>query len=213
LITDQEVSFDADGFQLRGIISTPDKGTDRAAMILHPHPLNGGDMNNHVVLSLTSLLSEMNFAVMRFNFRGAASSPSSYSGVSGAVADAKAGLELLREITDTSDVGVLGYSFGGSVALRLGSSIQSSFLVALSASYTLILEDIERPSILEDITEPVFLLHGAMDQMVPPEDLTRIANILGQRTEYMVLENENHFYLHSMSKVKEEIRRFILSLS
>ncbi|MGY5876040.1 MAG: hypothetical protein RTU30_09860 [Candidatus Thorarchaeota archaeon] len=213
MTTDQKVSFDVDGFQLNGAISLPDEGTDRAAMILHPHPLYGGDMNNHVVLSLSNLLSEMNFAVMRFDFRGATSSPSGYSGVTGAVADARAGLEVLKEIAGTSNVGVLGYSFGGSVTLRLGSRIQSSFLVALSASYALILEDVESPSFLADITEQVFLLHGARDQMVPPEDLTRIADIVGKRAEHLILENENHFYLHSMNKVTDEIRRFIQGLS
>ena len=40
------------------------------ALILHPHPLHGGTMNNRVTYSMYQSFQRLGCSVMRFNFRG-----------------------------------------------------------------------------------------------------------------------------------------------
>src|SRR3546814_281957 len=40
------------------------------AVLLHPHPLHGGTMNNRVVLNMFHAFTRRGFSVLRFNFRG-----------------------------------------------------------------------------------------------------------------------------------------------
>jgi pimeloyl-ACP methyl ester carboxylesterase len=40
------------------------------ALILHPHPLHGGTMNNKVVFDVFHIFARRGFSVLRFNFRG-----------------------------------------------------------------------------------------------------------------------------------------------
>ena len=45
-----------------------------AAVILHPHPLHGGTMQNKVVTTLARGFNELGMATLRFNFRGVGAS-------------------------------------------------------------------------------------------------------------------------------------------
>ena len=40
------------------------------AVIIHPHPLYGGTMNNPVVRELFSIFDSLGFSIFRFNLRG-----------------------------------------------------------------------------------------------------------------------------------------------
>ena len=40
------------------------------AILLHPHPKFGGNMNNKVIYNCFRTLSELGFSVLRFNYRG-----------------------------------------------------------------------------------------------------------------------------------------------
>jgi alpha/beta superfamily hydrolase len=39
--------------------AAPHEGYDPAAVVLHPHPLFGGDMHNHVVVALCEALADL----------------------------------------------------------------------------------------------------------------------------------------------------------
>ena len=39
-------------------------------LVLHPHPLYGGTMNNKIVYRLYHIFAQNGFSVLRFNFRG-----------------------------------------------------------------------------------------------------------------------------------------------
>ena len=48
------------------------------ALILHPHPNGGGNMNTQLTLSLFDLFKDRGFSVLRFNFRGVGRSQGSW---------------------------------------------------------------------------------------------------------------------------------------
>ena len=53
------------------------------AILLHPHPKFGGNMNNKVIYSCFKTLSNLGFSVLRFNYRGVGNSEGTYSGDDG----------------------------------------------------------------------------------------------------------------------------------
>ena len=50
------------------------------ALILHPHPLHGGTMNNRITYSMYQTFQRLGCSVMRFNFRGVGRSQGRYDG-------------------------------------------------------------------------------------------------------------------------------------
>ncbi|MHA2236234.1 MAG: alpha/beta hydrolase [Candidatus Thorarchaeota archaeon] len=129
----EKIVFVSDTFQLDGILSQGVSSNGKGALILHPHPLYGGDMYNPVVTSLEKTLLEVGYTTLRFNFRGTSFSPEGYSGVDGSVVDSRNALEIFKS-RGLEQFGFVGYSYGGSSALRLATLEPSLFLITLSSS-------------------------------------------------------------------------------
>ena len=210
----ESIEFLSEGYTLHGVLTHREPATKTGVVILHPHPLYGGDMENHVVSSLEHVFLEDGLTTLRFNFRGASSSPQGYSGVEGAVTDATNAIELLKSRTGISEVGIVGYSFGASAALRLALLKPPPFLISLSASRNLISEDGFDPEQLSSIECPVLLFHGQSDRMISSNDLTFLTEVIGLDSKYSVLlEGEGHFYQRTMPFVVSNISAFIRTLS
>ena len=60
------------------------------ALVLHPHPLHGGTMNNKIVYTLYQSFVKRGFSTLRFNFRGVGRSQGSFDRGEGELADAAA---------------------------------------------------------------------------------------------------------------------------
>lgn len=112
------VTIPADPCLEGDLLITP--GSDRAAVVCHPHPQYGGDMHNNVVRAVTAGLAQAGYTVLRFNFRGVGGSAGTYTGGAGEVDDAQAAIRYVRERTGLSAVVLAGYSFGAMVAIQAG---------------------------------------------------------------------------------------------
>ena len=210
----ESIEFPSEGFKLRGVITKSESPKQIGVVILHPHPLFGGNMDNHVVCTLERVFLEENFSTLRFDFRGTSTSSQEYSGVGGAVTDALNAIEYLRTSTDVNKVGIVGYSFGASTAVRAALFAPPPFLVALSASIDLILEGGFDFGQLSNIQCPVLLFHGDSDRMIPPNDLTELSKLLElEDKDTVLLEREGHFYQWSLPSVSATIRTFLGNLS
>ena len=65
-----EVIFNGPDGRLEGRYHQSKKPGAPIAIVLHPHPLHGGNMNNRVVFIMFNNFVERGFSVLRFNFRG-----------------------------------------------------------------------------------------------------------------------------------------------
>ena len=210
----ESIEFSSEGYTLHGVLTDGEPNTKTGVIILHPHPLYGGNMENHVVSSLEHVFLEAGFTTLRFDFRGTSSSPQGYSGVGGAVKDAANAIEFLKSRTEVSEVGIIGYSFGASTAMRLALLKPPPFLISLSASRNLISEDGFDMEQLSSIDCPALLFHGQSDRMISSVDLTFLTEIIGLEPEGSVLlEGEGHFYQSTLPSVLSAIRTFIRGLS
>lgn len=210
----ESVEFSSEDYMLHGVLTHSESAMKTGVVILHPHPLYGGDMENHVVGALEHVFLEAKFTTLRFDFRGATTSPQGYSGVSGAVTDALNAIEFLKSHAEVSEVGIAGYSFGASTAIRVALLKPPPFLISLSASRNLISEDGFDTEQLSSIECPVLLFHGQSDRMVPSDDLAFLTEIIGLELEdSLLLDGEGHFYQRTLPLVVSAIRAFIRALS
>ena len=65
---EEKITFDCQGLILEGRLAL---GTSaKGALITHPHPLYGGDMNDQVVKTVAAAYQSRGWSTLRFNFRG-----------------------------------------------------------------------------------------------------------------------------------------------
>src|SRR5436190_1807092 len=90
------------------------------ALVLHPHPLHGGTMNNKIVYTLYQCFVKRGFSTLRFNFRGVGRSQGSFDRGEGELADAAAALDWLQGYNPNAPTcWVAGYSFGAWIGMQL----------------------------------------------------------------------------------------------
>jgi alpha/beta superfamily hydrolase len=115
-----EVMFAGPRWPARGSLPPREAAHAPVALILHPHPLHGGTMNNRVVHALYQRFQAMGFSTLRFNFRGVGRSQGRYDGGIGEISDAAAALDFLQAVNpNASSLWVAGYSFGSYVGMQL----------------------------------------------------------------------------------------------
>src|SRR5438552_7257369 len=128
---EQPLHFESDALRLEGALRVaPDARL--AAVVLHPHPLYGGDMDNHVVTTLSAALNALRATVLRFNFRGAGASEGSHDNGRGEVDDVLAAVRVVREASPAVPVALIGYSFGAMVAASSSAPTDAAALVLVS---------------------------------------------------------------------------------
>ena len=90
------------------------------ALLLHPHPLYGGTMNNPIVMELFNIFDALGFSTFRFNFRGVGKSEGKFDNGLGELADAAAALDWIqRQNPNTNQCWVSGFSFGAVICMQL----------------------------------------------------------------------------------------------
>ena len=134
-------------------------GSVPGVVICHPGPLNGGNMDNNVVLAVSFALVEQGFATLRFNFRGVGNSQGEHSKGELEHQETLGALEFLGTWpgVDGNKLGLAGYSFGTSIILA-NAEVQNKAQV-----YALISPSIDRleKTTLRTDQRPKFIISGA----------------------------------------------------
>ncbi len=203
------VQFEHEEGKLKGVAIRGTVHPSKGVLLLHPHPLYGGNMTSHVVRSLEEAYSGIGVTTLRFDFRGGGSSGGHYSGLNGAILDALSAITFMKEELDVKQLGVIGYSFGGSVTLGLVTRMNFDFITTISASMSLLAESGVNPVDLDRFNNPALLIHGNDDRVVPFSDMETISSKLGGAVESFIVESEGHYYSTSMSSVIMKVMAFM----
>ena len=170
------------------------------AVICHPHPLQGGTMDNKVVTTIARALVQRGWRVVRFDYRGVRQSAGAWDEGRGEVDDALAVIAAHRVVGEPLVLG--GFSFGGYIAasaaakLPEGEKPRSMVLVAPSTVKH------HAPAVIED----TLLVHGEADDVVPLSASLDWAR--PQALPVVVVPGAGHFFHGQLVLLKSLVHRF-----
>jgi len=197
------ITFTSEGLTLEGVLHQPDFASLPAAAVCHPHPLYGGDMNNSVVVAVCQALAGAGIASLRFNYRGVARSEGKYGDGLGERTDAAAALAYLRRLAQVEQdaVGIVGYSFGATVALTAADERVAAAVAISTPSFGQSVPDFA-------IRCPTLLISGDQDEIAPAASLAALARTIGPQCQVTVVPGADHFWWGYEEQLAELVAQF-----
>ena len=177
------------------------------AIILHPHPLYAGTMNNKVVYNLHYAFHKIGFTCLRFNFRGVGRSQGEYDQGIGELSDAASALDYLQALNPNArSCWVAGFSFGAWIGMQLlmrRPEITGFVSVSPDASrYDF--------SFLAPCPSSGLIINGSADRIAPPKDTQSLVNRLheqkGITITHELVEGADHFFTNEEAHMKPMIQ-------
>lgn len=165
------------------------------ALVLHPHPLFGGTMNNRACYELYNIFARRGFSVLRFNFRGVGRSQGEYDQGQGELADAATALDYLQQLNPNAPFAwVAGFSFGSWIGMQLlMRRPEIAGFIAASASANLY--DF---TFLAPCPSSGIVLHGSDDRICAPDEtrimVERTRTQKGRKVEFQIIPGADHFF-------------------
>lgn len=201
-VSEVRITFKSEGLQLEGMLHRGEGPL--AAVVLHPHPQYGGDMDNHVVLALRQALAEAGATTLRFNTRGTGASDGAFDAGRGEAEDLRNAIAHVRTEAPDAPLVLAGYSFGALIAARVAPD---------SGLHALIL--VSPPAGLAPLPElpaglPILLATGELDEIAPPEAL-RAAETPERRV--VVVSGTGHNWWPGVDRLLEETKAFLAALA
>ncbi len=207
------VSIENGPLILEGALALSKQEKQPGLVLCHPHPLFGGHMDDSRLLALKLAAITKGFNVLRFNYRGVGKSQGQFGQGIGEIQDTIAAVEFLRihPHTDASRIGLVGYSFGGSMALAAAIDANPAALVTISAALRINNLD---PKLITDslryIACPVYIVHGKDDDTVHHIDAEGIYAHLQVKEKYLrLIKGANHFWSQRLEYIISLILAFL----
>lgn len=177
-------------------------------VVLHPHPLYGGTMNNKITYNLYHAFVRSGFSALRFNFRGIGKSQGKFDDGIGELADAATALDWIQQQNmDASACWIAGFSFGAWIAMQLlmrRPEINGFIAVSPPAN----LYDF---SFLSPCPTAGLITMGDRDEVVSEEAVSKLAAKLagqkGANLEYKIIKGADHYYrnnLEALNSITED---------
>jgi alpha/beta superfamily hydrolase len=182
------------------------------ALVLHPHPLYGGTMNNKITYNLYKAFANNGYSVLRINFRGVGKSQGKFDNGIGELMDITAVINWLHDQNmEATDFWIAGFSFGAWIALQTvmrRPEIENYILVAPPASkYDF--------NFIVPCSASGLIIQGEKDEITKEQDSARLAEKLsardGAEIAYQMVPNADHFFKEQMPEFEEAIDNYIKS--
>jgi alpha/beta superfamily hydrolase len=180
------------------------------ALILHPEPNRGGNMNNRVSLAMYKNFQDRGFHVMRFNFRGVGRSKGIYNNGEGELSDAATALDWIEaQCPNARSCWVAGFSFGAWIGMQLmmrRPEVQGFVAVTPPATD----KDF---TFLAPCPSSGVILHGDADTVVPTEAVSRLVDRIqtqrGVKVDLRFINDANHFFTSHLDELMEEMGNYL----
>jgi alpha/beta superfamily hydrolase len=166
------------------------------ALVAHPHPLQGGTLDNKVAQTLAKTFFALGYAAVRFNFRGVGASEGSFDDGVGETDDARAALAYAQSRFGTGTGTVLaGFSFGAFVQSRVAATVPSERIVLVGPA-------VGRFA-LGRVPDDTIVIHGEEDDVVPLADVFTWARPQG--IPIVVFPGCGHFFHGRLPQLQRTI--------
>ena len=180
------------------------------ALVLHPHPLHGGTMNNKIAYSLYRSFANNGFSVLRINSRGVGKSQGKFDNGVGELLDATAVMNWLHDQNmESTEYWIAGFSFGAWISLQAvmrRPELENYILVAPPASkYDF--------NFIVPCTASGLIVQGVKDEITKESDSAKLAEKLaardGAEVSYQTVNNADHFFKEYMFEFEDIIDNHI----
>ncbi len=129
---EQRMSIAGPAGALELALNLPEQAPRGIALVAHPHPLQGGTMDNKVAQTLAKTFAGLGYVSVRFNFRGVAGSAGAFDDGTGETDDALAALAHARAEYGELPVVLAGFSFGTFVQTRVANRVATERIVLIA---------------------------------------------------------------------------------
>lgn len=205
-----EVVFTGPAGRLEGRYQHQKKSGSPIAIILHPHPNGGGNMNNRIVYDLFHTFERRGFSVLRFNFRGVGRSQGVYDGGIGELSDAASALDWMQSFNPNAQTcWIAGYSFGAWIGMQLlmrRPEIDRFIAVAPPAHQF----DF---NFLAPCPSSGIIIQGEKDNVVPISSVDHLVDKLKLQkditVDYHVMKDAGHFFQNEQADLDALIEDYI----
>jgi alpha/beta superfamily hydrolase len=151
---------------LEVVLNAPAGEPRGIALVAHPHPQQGGTLDNKVAQTLAKTFAALGYASVRVNFRGVGKSEGAFDDGVGETEDALAALAYARgeftALAVTAPV-LAGFSFGSFVQSRVAQTVAPERMVLVG------------PAVMrftaESLPADTIVIHGEEDDVVPLADV------------------------------------------
>jgi alpha/beta superfamily hydrolase len=184
---ESEANFTSDGFEIEGRLFEGDRG--KGAVVTHPHPLYGGNMQNNVVSAVSLAYQKAGFTTLRFNFRGVGGSQGHYADGIGEQEDVGTAVTWLKN-RGIRHIELAGYSFGAwvnALAVKDGLKVDRMIMVSPPVAF------IEFKGIT-GISSLKWIVTGSRDDIAPANRVEKLFPTWNAAAKFEVINGADHFY-------------------
>lgn len=205
-----EVIFNGPDGRIEGRYHQSENKQAPAALILHPHPLYGGTMNNKVVYALFNAFKQSGFSVLRINFRGVGRSQGEFDNGVGELADAATALDWLQlQNPDVSSFWISGFSFGAWIAMQLMMRRPEIQAFAVAAPPVNKFDF----SFLSPCPSHGIVVQGEQDSIVSEEAVAEFVDKLSKQKntniDYQIVFGADHFFREKTDELIEVVQQYV----
>jgi len=173
----------------------------RALLLLHPHPLHGGTMENKVIATIARVARDSGLAAVAFNFRGAGRSDGEWDRGDGELQDAAAVTSLMIK-QGVTKLCLAGFSFGGSIAAQLIKLLKTRQPACEVIDLLQVAPAVENfPIDVEALANvPCKVIYNSDDEVVSPRAIADYAEAVG--ASVIRSESGGHFFHGALARLK-----------
>lgn len=174
------------------------------AVVCHPHPQQGGTMQNKVAHTLARSFVKCGLRALRFNFRGIGKSEGDYDEARGELDDALAAFDYLGERFPGEPIWISGFSFGAAIAIRAALARSGAGLVSVAPAVYRFANNLDtQPDC------PWLIVHGDKDELIPIEETLEWVNKMQPGPELQVFPDTGHFFHGKLVELRETVIAFV----
>jgi len=205
-----KVYIQGSGGKIDGMYTPSENEKAPSVLILHPHPLYGGTMNNKIIYGMAKQFADSGFSVLRINFRGVGNSDGQFSNGVGELDDAASAFDWLHlQNQKSSQLWVAGFSFGAWIAMQLVMRRPEidSFVVASTP--------VSRYNFNFFVPCPIagLIIQAEEDEISLPQSTLGLHSKLQQngniRIVLEVVESATHFFVGHEEQIFDSITSYI----
>jgi len=197
-----EVYFNGPFGRIEGKYHQNENRNVPVALVLHPHPLHGGTMNNKVTYHLFKTFVRTGFTVLRINFPGVGKSEGEFTNGSAECHVVSTTLDWLQsQNPEASHFWIAGFSFGSLIGMHIVArrpEVEGFIFVAPPASSYDFSFSIPCPA-------SGLVVQGSADTIAKINDVNKLVEDWQKQNtypvQYNVINDADHFFTNQIEKM------------